>query len=297
MVLLAVLVLPRSIPPATVPLPHVDTRLLARVADDDRGLAAEGRRHELPVEVRLLGTAIRDLHEVEAKRDLPLLQDRRVVLEDAIRAVTKDPWEFAHQLLQLRALQLEGFLREVERFESTGVVSSELEALAGAFIPRLDEVGWVRDHRVLLDDAQRRVAFKMVWNATLHLEAHPRFALSLDEQRTLYAFYLMYPHVPESRRTTIESARQSAQTPEQCARVEVDVRRLRSLWLAEKIRKLAQLDPSYPAAYALGVAYFGAGDYEKSAAAFQRYLDDQPAGPWTLSAQSHLKAALLAVGP
>jgi TolA-binding protein len=54
------------------------------------------------------------------------------------------------------------------------------------------------------------------------------------------------------------------------------------------------LDPTYPAAYALGIAHFRRGAYPASAQAFRDWVDAHPEGPYALRAKNFLRAALAA---
>ena len=156
-------------------------------------------------------------------------------------------------LLRLRAVQLEGFLDEVRAFEASGVESPELLALAGGFVRSMKAEGWCNDHTILAGEAPLRSMFKQMWNAFLGLDGHPQLALSLDERRALYAFYLAHPNVPASARDAIAQARRGAHDGRACEaaddaeRVAVESRRL------ERIAQIASFDPAYPTDYAKGV--------------------------------------------
>jgi hypothetical protein len=288
--------MPRATAPEAIPLPVVDQRQLAQVAraDDARAAAAEAKR--LPSDVLALGSAFRELSKVDARGgdEVELTAARRHA-DIALRELNPRP-ELDDDLLALRALQTRHFLDAVARWEATGEKTTDLAELGGNFIERNEEAGWIVGRRVLLSEAQRRTAFKTVWNALAGVDSRRAFALTLDEQRDLYSFYLGHPHAPDSRRTLFATQRRDAKTPEACARVNAEEGRQAELWRAEKIKRLAAVDPSYPAAYALGVAYYRAGRYDLSAEAFTAFIGAQPEGAYSLRAKNHLKAALAAHG-
>ena len=209
----------------------------------------------------------------------------------------RDSKQVIDQLKTLRAVQLDEFLAEVERFEATGQQSPDLVELAGAFISRMNDGGWVQGRRLLLDDAQRRAAFKMVWTAMVGGDGTPELAVALDEQRALYTLYLVRPHVPDGQRASFEVMRRGAASDDECRTVASKERLAAEMWRADKIRKLGELDPAYPTSYALGVAYYRAGRYDMSMEAFRSWMDRHPDGPLALRARNHWKAAFLANGP
>jgi hypothetical protein len=106
----------------------------------DRDLAEAARRAPLPATVRALGSALREYHLQEARgtQEHLLAQGRH-----AIEAATGDALAAGEDaVLRLRALQLETFLTEVHAFESTGVESDDLRAVAGTFITGMRYEGW-----------------------------------------------------------------------------------------------------------------------------------------------------------
>ncbi len=293
--LLFALVMPRATEPRDIPMPALDGAALRKTMDADRARAARARDKRLPDDILVLGTAIRGLNRAQthtgADAEMVVAQ-ARIAVDDAKRALKKESLE---DILTLRAVQLDEFLAEVAKFEATGKETPELVDLAGGFIPRMREATWIRGDRVLLEDAQRRAAYKLVWNAVAGVSG-PDFELSVDEERVLYTFYIAHPHVPEARAAAVEAELAQATDPAACAAAHANEHRLVELWRADKIQKLAALDPSYPTDYALGVAYYRAARYEASIDAFRRWIDQHPDGPYTLRARNHLRAALAAYG-
>lgn len=293
---LLLLMMPRSTVPDAVPLPLADGRHLAQIARADDARAAEAEATRLPTGILNVGTAFRALNAAEVRgADEVEMADARRTLEVALRDL--QPREgLEEDLLSLRALQERRFLDALVRWEATGETTNDVTELAGKFVQRSVDAGWVVGRRLLMSEAQRRVAFKTVWNALTGVGSWPAFELSLDEQRELYAFYLAHPHPPDSGRQLLVRQRAEARTPEACARVNAEERRESQLWRVDKIRKLAVIDRTYPASYALGVAYYQAGRYDLSAEAFTVFIGAHPDGPYTLRAKNHLKAALRAHG-
>lgn len=294
--LLLFLMMPRATAPDAVPLPRVDERVLVRIARADDARAATAEQERLPTDVLAVGGALREFNAVEARGGDEVERiDARRRIDGAVRDLARRTG-IEDDLLALRAVQLRHFLDALARWERSGEESEELTRLSGAFLDRARDAGWVADGRVLLTEAQRRVAFKAVWNALVSVESNPRFALGLDEQRALYVLYIEHPHPPDSSRAGLVSQRRSATTKEACASANAEERRQTELWRADKIRRLGGIDPDYPTSYALGVAYYRAGRYDLSAEAFTAFMSEHPSGPYALRAQNHLKAALVAAG-
>ncbi|HTQ45226.1 MAG TPA: hypothetical protein VMI75_20850 [Polyangiaceae bacterium] len=290
--ILGILLAPRSADPEGVPLPLADAASLARTASADHALAEKARQEPLPAAVRALGSAVRAFHTLEAHdaeaRELYLARgavDESLV--DALRGGSEP-------LMELRALQLEAFLDEVHRFESTGEQSEELAALAGAFVRSMTLEGWAQGHHVVADDAALRALFKNMWNGFLGPEARAEFAPTLDEQRALYAFYLSHPHPSRGMRDAIEAARRGARDAKDCEALKQAERAAIESWRLEHIERLRAIDPTYPADYARGVASYGRGDYIASAKAFRTWLMNHPEGPLALRAKNYLRAAVAA---
>jgi TolA-binding protein len=154
--------------------------------------------------------------------------------------------------------------------------------------------GWIDDHAVLMSEIEQRVAFKLAWNAATQLEGLPDFALTLDETRALYTFYLQHPHAPDPVRAQLDAHRKSAKGAKECAMLDAGERLAAESWRLEKIEKLEKLDPEYPAAYARGVELYRMERYGEAARAFETWLDAHPDGPFTLRARGHLRAAIRA---
>ena len=297
-VLMFLLIVPRSAPPEDIPLPQIDGVALRAVIADDVARARSARDSRLPGDILAVGSGVRGLNKQFATGDPDSVAPARAILDDALRGASgREPKVILDQLKTLRAVQLEEFLVEVKRFESTGEQSAELRELGGGFLDRMADGGWVDGHALVLDDAQRRAAFKLVWTAMVGGAQSPELALTLDEQRALYMLYLTHPHAPDAQRVSFEAMRKGASNAGDCKAVAVKERLAAELWRADKIRKLGELDPVYPTSYALGVAYYRAGRYDQSMDAFRAWTSAHPDGPLALRARNYWKAAFTAGGP
>ncbi len=308
--ILGLLLLPRRAAPESVPLPVADPAVLARTLAQDQSLASAALREPLPGAVRALGSAIRAFHTLEASdaQSQPLFEARREV-DRTLVAVLDARADGANgangssganapigvaSLLSLRAVQLEAFLTEVQRFEATGERSAELDALAGSFVRSLTQEGWCQGHTLAPDASVLRVMYKHVWNTFLGLDTRPELRTTLDEERVLYAFYLSHAHPSKNMREAIAAARRGARDARSCqALAEAQIAATEEFRL-QHITRLAAIDPAYPAQYARGVASFRRGDFGAATTAFSAWLQDHPDGPLTLRAQNFLRAAAAA---
>jgi TolA-binding protein len=286
---LGALLLPRRAVPESMPLPLVDPVALARVVAADHARAERARREPLPGAVRALGTALRDFHTLEATdADGHALYVARHAVDDALVESLRGG---AEPLVALRAVQLEGFLEAMHGFESTGAQSAELKALAGAFVRSLTAEGWCEGHTVAPDEDTLRTMFKQMWNGFLGLEGKPELALTLDEQRAVYAFYLSHARPPKAMRDALDAARRGARDATACAAVAEAERAATESWRLERISRIGAIDPAYPTDYARGVASYRRGDFGGSVQAFQAWLREHPDGPLALRAQNFLRGA------
>jgi hypothetical protein len=292
--LFGALVLPRSVPPEEIPSPTIDARLLTRVEAEDDARAARVATSELSSRVRAVGSGFRAFNEAEATQaDEATISRARDAMIQSLRVLSDAE---VGALLDLRAYELRTFLAEVRRFEQTGNVSDELVQVGGTFISRMQKVGWCTGHRLAMSDDARRAAFKTTWNHTLSVDSSPRFALTLDEYRALYAFYFTHPHISDAERARIEATFERSPDAVGRERALEAAEKATGGWLLGKITELAKIDPTYPAPLARAAAFFMRRDYQASAGIYQGWLDDHPGGLWTLRVQNHLRAAILAEG-
>jgi hypothetical protein len=262
----ALLAVPRSVPPTEVPVPFANPRRLgeATAADDARARAAE--EHPLDVDVRALGSLVRAFGRADATDDQDALASVRVQMGPAAAAARAQGEE---ALLGLRALQLRAFVRAVRAWEATGEESQDLVELGGPFTRMVRKNGWCEGAptcALRMDEGALRASFKRRWNEVTGL-AGGGLDLALDEARALYGFLLEHPITGRS-----------GSAPE--------------TFLMRKIDELGAIDPAYPRDLARGVVLYRMGDYRRAAGAFGAHLEAAPDGPFALRAQNHLRAAL-----
>jgi hypothetical protein len=283
--LFGALVLPRGAAPEEIPLPRVDGRVLSHVVADDDARAARVETEPLASAVRAVGSALRSFNAAEANHaDAVAITLAR---DELGRTLREAPAEVADGLIDLRAFQLAHFLVETRTFERTGVASDEL-------LERMTKVGWCENHHLVMPDTVRRVAFKLTWNHTTQLDHDPRFALTLDETRVLYAFYFTHPHASEEQRARFAAAMSAAPDAVACERAEEMEAKATAVWLLGKIAELGKIDPTYPTSLGQAAALFLKHDYAGAAMIYQTWLESHPAGEWTLRVKNHLQAAMRA---
>jgi len=298
-VLMGLLMMPRAAFPEEIPLPAIDGRALGTTIAEDDALAAKSRSERLSGDLLRIGTAIRAFNRASLPgTPVEEITVVRTELDESVRDyAARDPKGVYDGLRTLRAVQLDAFLTEVTRWEQTGETSNELQELGGGFVERMNDAGWVDNGKILLDDAQRRAAYKLVWTATIGADQSPTLKLTVDEQRALYTLYLSRPHAPEGLRNAFDARRKAVTTEADCAKANAAEKLALETWRIDKIKKLGDLDPTYPTSYAMGVAYYRAGRYEAAVDAFRAWIDKHPEGRLSLRAQNYLKAALTANGP
>jgi hypothetical protein len=268
-----------------------DEHLLSQTERADDALADDAERQGLPDDLREVGSRIRDYHTLEAHAapGEELITSRGALeksLRDVVRGGSFDG------LRRLRAVETRQFLAEVHKFEMTGQESDDLAALAGGFVRRMRLEGWCEGHRLTMRPRELRVMYKVVWNGTVLLDARPELALTLDEQRALYAFYLSHPHVLDGMRQSLEASRHRARDKDSCTAAEASERISADRWRLDHIKRLASIDPDYPADYARGALYYRLGSFGQAAESFRDWLRDHPSGPWSLRARYALRASV-----
>lgn len=278
----ALLALPRATAPEDIPPPTIDERVLSRTMAEDRDRAAAlapelerelaGTAPTALFDLRALGNAIREygLTDGSENREERIVDQRRKLAEAVLRARPLGD----DKLLALRAYETRLFLRAVREWEETRHESEDLKALGGPFIAMLERNGWLRDGRVVPDEAVRAVFFKKRWNEITGLSEGP-FALTLDEHRAHYRFLLAYP--------PLGAASGAPGAPTDC--------RLVDRWRLRKVNELAQIDRSYPHELATGVLLYRLGAHSAAAQAFRNHLAERPDGSHALRVRNYLIAA------
>jgi len=292
----ALLAVPQPVEPTDLPLPVVDGRALARIAeaDADRAAAldadpARGRAAlELDVDVRALGSAIRAFNLADAR------PDRKDAEIDAARkrlnaAAAPALAQGAQAVLALRAWQQRAFLRAVRRWESTGEETDELRALGGDVLGFLRQNGWLEEgpgrRRVMLDGPRLAVMFKKRWNRVVGVQGAP-FDTTAEEERAWIGFLIAHPARDALPAAVVAAAGRGP------AAAQAALERRANEYRLKKITELAAIDPAYPRDLARGVVLYWLGQHAEAVQAFRRHLEASPDGPHTLRAQNYLRAAL-----
>lgn len=284
---------PRAVDPEEVPLPHPDARALERLHAEEAGRIA--RTHGVLSPYLLnTGTAFRNFLRLETeKATTAQAEAARRALDLAVREAAAQ--DGAEGLLTLRAVQVTRFMDAVQAFEASGEVGGELVDLGGNFVQRMRDVGWIEGHEVLLKDDALRAAYKVMWNQTMGLDKAPELAITLDETRALYAFYISHP-IAESRHAggteSFAARRKEAKDARQCHDIALAEATAREAWRLEKIKRLGALDPDYPIQLALGVEHFRSHNYPASVEAFRSYQAGHENGPYATLVQGYMRAAV-----
>ena len=259
------LAVPRSIPPDTIPLPHVDWREAERSAARERERARAALAEPLPYEVRGVGELFRAFGASNRQHSsgVEQIHDLRTFARAARRKLGDEP------LLRLQALQTELFLTALTRLEQGEDVRGELDELGGSFVDKARASGWMDGQNHLrANEHERRVLFRVRWSELTGLRSETAFAPTANEWRLYYRFLLTHP---ERDRALMSD-------------------HLRYVAAVEKV------DLDYPGAFARGVIYFRLGAFKQSADAFKSFLEKRPSGAWRLRAKNHLLAAAERVG-
>ena len=293
-VLLGALLMPHAAVPDDVPLPIIDEVSLAKLEAEDDARQRQVDEAGLSGEVRALGSDLRAFHELQAEgaRDMArLLEAKDRVYASRTRVMAGEGSDLVRKLF---SVQLAKFKAEVASFRATGEESLELRALSGTFLSRMRSASWVKGRDVRLTDAELRVLYKSMWALDVGLESDANFSLSLDEKKVLFRLFLRSPHPPEQLRGVFVEAKRRATGTVECGRVEEEERLSAEKWRIQKIVQLADIDASYPKDYALGAAYYRAGDYAASMQSYRRFLDAHADGPLVLRARNYYRSALAA---
>jgi hypothetical protein len=263
-----ILAVPRPQPPEEVPAPEVDRREQRRSLEAEASLADAAEREPLPFEVRAVGEALRrhGVGEGATSGPQPALE-QLAELRSLARTARAKHGDLA--LLRLRAAQSRLFRRALERWEASGSLELDLNELGGGFLTKARRSAWIEDDRKLvLDEAERDVVFRLRWAELVGLSKEHPFRATLNDWRTYYRLLIEHPDVsPQEGR----ASRRRAQL--------------------RYVQALQRLDPEFPADLAIGVLTYQLGDYAQAVSSFQAHLAAHPAGPWRLRVQNHLTAA------
>jgi hypothetical protein len=286
------LFVPLRVAPEDLPLPIADERSLAQAqqideemalrvvpllerelahaaASDGADAATHGGEPATLYDLRAFGEAFRAYGNAEASSDMyEAVRLRKKLLEATARARSIGDRE----LLGLRAYEKRRFVEELARWEHSGTVSDEMTGLGGSFLSLAERYGWTTDHRLAMGDAVRGIFFERRWNELTGLTEAP-YALSVDQSRVLYRYWLMHPPVE----TAVVSF--------------ADACRLADEWRLRKVTEIARFDPAYPAALARGVLLYRLGRYPAAADALRDHLRSASGGAFALRARNYLAEA------
>ena len=275
--LAASLAVPRPAAPTIVPLPRHDAKEARRAQEHDRERVVRTSEVPLPHGTRLVGETLRRLG-VASVGDPARAHDLQRELSKEVREHIAAG--HTEDLLRLRALQAELFLRAARRWERSGETTDELRELGGDFVERAR--GWTdgglqdelpesqgspesRPRRLVLSDAELRLLFRMRWGTlTGTHRVHP-FSPTLNELRQYYATLLEHP-------------------PGNTAQDRI-------LGQLDAVAALGRVDRTYPAEFARGVLLYELGDLAGAAQSFQAHAQSHGDGPWALLARNHWLAA------
>jgi hypothetical protein len=262
----ALLVVPRSVEPAGVPIPIVAPRDIADVRETTRARAATLDRPDVPEVVRALGGQIRAYGRAEAAgQPRPIESARVAVATLAAPALETSPADVA----ALEARYATAFAEAFRAFAATGEQSTDLVELGGDAMKTFVERGWMpesgaipEDFDVVMESFYRRRFVALVGD-------DPALAEPKAESRARLA-YLM-------RRAARSSDGDAA--------------------MMRYIDEASSLEPSYPVPYARGIVLYRMGRFEAAAASFDAFLEERSSGPYRLRAANYLRASVEAATP
>lgn len=254
------LAVPRRAEPKDLPMPTIDRHRVADILRDQAERAQRVRETPLPFEVRAVGEALRGFSAAAFTLDDPAGAEELLARATA-RALNLHGND---ALLDLRAIQTDLFLQALKRWEGGASQSEELTELAGNFVDKAKQSGWLDERgRLLMSVIERIVLFRIRWGALTGLRATHPFKPSLTEWRIYYRFLLQHP--------------------EGAALANLGTRGTRQLGYATALGKL---DPEFPLEFASGVLLFQTARYPEAMRAFQAHLAAHPTGRWTLRARN-----------
>jgi hypothetical protein len=257
----ALLVVPRGVEPESVPPPVIDRLEQARFVTQEAARAERAARG-LSFDVRQVGEAYRRWGASSFAGD-----GRAQLLQSQLQRLARELLDrhLAEQLLDLRALQAELFVRSLNQRADLEATPERRELGSDLFALGRTR-GWFGVSPGAADSREIGTLFRVHWAEVLGLVARQPFAPTLNEWRVYYRFLLAQPNV---------------QGPER----EGDVR-LKLSYVAA----LARYDQTYPAHLARGILLYQGGSPAEAAQEIGAHLRQHPDGPWTLRAKNYLAA-------
>lgn len=264
---LGLLAIPRPTRTRIVPLPRVDFQELKRRDAEDARLREKA---DFPVHIRRAGERFRRLgaalwaeragapplafpYRIESSRVASL----ELVSEfNALRAEGQSA-----DLIRLRSLQSELFVRAVRRYEETQELSRELIELGGDFID-IARGSWMKDGRVTFSDQDLRLLFRVRFGKLTDTHGQGQFGPSPDELLYYHALFLLHPPGADAHS--------------------------RNSYKLNIVAALERLEPSYPAGLTRALLLL---EQNQPEAAAQALSSAKQTGPWTRIVQNTLLAA------
>jgi len=272
----AALFIPRSVPPRDLPEPVIEHAALLRVMKEDARLAASAEQQALDRDVRSLGVAVRGFGLVDGTKDQSALSRARAQVTHASFLASK---QGDAGLLALRAYQTRELIRELRRWETTGVETDALRELGGTIVETFETYGWVEvrgaQRRIIMRDVDVATLLKKRWNQVAAIKS-PSFEVTRLEELSLLRFFIRHPILPPA---TVRADPTGAKA-------------FRLRYVLKKLEAIERIDPTYPVHYARGIVNYQLGYYPQAVGLFRQHLDARPDGPFTLRAQNFLRASL-----
>lgn len=269
----AMVVIPRPTYPQVLPLPVVDTAQIRAREKEEVKRALSVADGSLDKEARAIGEQFRRLgrtlateHVVTGPRLDVLRKDARDLLARKASAAPlgqNGTPSGKDALLSLRALQGQLFLDAVAAFESTGEPNDDLKELGGPF-HAIARQSWLKDGKMLLNDDELRLLFRVHWGKLTGLYGVEPFGPSLEELRRYYFTNLVHPPGVSGDFLTQTSSQ------------------------IEFVRALGKVESSYPAALAEGILQLRLGQPVLALENLEAHLAEHPDGEWTHLARNHL---------
>lgn len=260
------LVAPRPTLPRVVPLPALDADALEQREEEEAQRAERVFDGSLPRRARIVGELVRRVGE-QSTRDpsatRQLLEELRLETRNLIEQ--RGPEE----LLDLRALQTQLFVKEVDRYVATGVVKPAVLELGGEFVEIARE-SWVHHGRLLLSEPELRVLYRVRWGILTGTHRQEPFGPTLAEFRRYYTTYL--------------------EKPERGLVVDANALALTRLSYA---RALGSIDPQYPSELAMGILELQAGRAASAKPLLSAAAGTAENGEWFLVTRNYLISASL----
>lgn len=262
----AIVVVPRPTYPQVLPLPIVDTAQIRLREKEEVRRALSVADGSLDKEARAIGELFRRLGRTLADKHIvtgPKLDALRKDARDLLaREASSSAPSGAEALLSLRALQGQLFLDAVAAFESTGKLNDDLLELGGPFHTIARE-SWLKDGKILLNDDELRLFFRVHWGKLTGLYGVEPFGPSLEELRRYYFTNLIHP--PGASGDTMTRAANQLGF----------------------VRALGNIESTYPAALAEGILQLQLGQPVQALESLNAHLAQHPDGEWTHLARSH----------